>query len=132
MEADLARFYGIDYRDRWHPDRRHRLTLRRICVLVWRYPPPEGAVMRLANDNRAPWQLINHQLDDVRLTILATTEGVKASALKPHPERDAIGRRAREAARARRDADPERHRRRLAAQARARERRRAIAAGEIT
>ena len=47
MEADLLRWYGVDYRDRWtfDADGRRRLTLRRIWTLL-EHSPPESAVRR--------------------------------------------------------------------------------------
>lgn len=50
MEADLSRYYGIDYRDRWRQDEigRPRLTLRMIAVRV-RHLPPDSAVVVAIN-----------------------------------------------------------------------------------
>jgi hypothetical protein len=126
VEADLQRFYGIDYRDRWLPDRRRRLTLRRIAVLVLRHPPLDGAVARVLNDDRVPWRLEHHLLDDIRLVIEAVNTDPKKHKPKPAPDRPDG-----KAAKPRRDS-PERRRKLAAARLRARERRRAKAAGELT
>ncbi len=86
MEADLQRFYGIDYRDRWHADPRQRLTLRRLCVLILRNPPPEGWVARRLLGGSV-WTLTNHQLDDLRLTLEALLTDSKKHKPKPDPNR---------------------------------------------
>lgn len=115
MEADLQRFYGLDYRDRWRGD----LTLRRISVLL-RHLPPDSAVARIELRNAPAWQLEHVLLADIWQAV--------ARSRKPHPL----------LARARQQTD--RHHRpnaeRLADLAAARReaeaRRAAIAAGEIT
>lgn len=120
MEADLQRFYGLDVRDRWHPDPTRRLTLRRLVVLVWRFPPAEGAVVAVST-GRAHWSMEAHLLDDLRRTVEAVN-GVKSP--KPHPLRDT--------SRSTKRLTPERAKRLRAARQRARARRTAIERGEIT
>lgn len=83
MEADLQRFYNIDYRDRW----RGALTLRRIFALV-RNLPPEAAVRGIERNGEAYWSLEAHLLDDLRRNIVGLLGGKNAGdALKPHPNR---------------------------------------------
>lgn len=122
MEADLARYYQIDYRDRWRRDEhgRPRLTLRRLLVLIWRYPPVDGAVVRVTTGAR-PWTRAEHLLDELRVAVLRAAGAKKA---KPHPDR--------RAAVVRRGDSPDRRRERQAALARARKRRERIQRGEIT
>lgn len=43
VEADLQRYYQIDYRDRWRAD----LTLRRLHVLVTHLPPESSTAVAL-------------------------------------------------------------------------------------
>lgn len=110
MEADLARFYGIDYRDRWRADEhsRPRLTLRMIAVRI-RHIPLESAIARLENDGNAPWTRVEQLLDELRRH-LAVLAGVK----KPKPD---PGRRVGEVRHS-----PKRQRNLAAARARKRER----------
>lgn len=121
MEADLARFYSIDYRDRWRrsPSGRPELTLRRLAVLV-RHLPPESSVAFIARDKEMHWSVEAQLLDDLRMV----WTGTKDKPAKPHPKRPTPGRARRK--------DPARARKLADAKRRARERRRAIAAGEIT
>jgi hypothetical protein len=125
VEADLQRFYGVDYRDRWHPDRRYRLTLRRIYVLVAKYPPLDGNVARILNDGQTPWRLEHHLLDDIRIVIEAVMTD------KKHTPKPAANRPTGRAAERRRRDSPERRRKLTDARRRARERARAKAAGEL-
>lgn len=120
VEADLQRFYGIDYRDRWRLDDagRRRLTLRRIWVLV-KHLPPESAVMTALRDGAAHWTVEAHLLDELRMTLT----GSEKEPAKPHPERPQPGRAARRN-------DPERQRKLAAARKRARDRRRRLAEQE--
>jgi len=114
-EADLQRFYGIDYRDRW----RGTLTLRRLAVLI-RHLPPESATAR-ALAGGPVWTLTEHLLDDVRRQV-----AVLAGAKEPdaYPGRFTVLPSPRDTlARNRALADARR---------RARARRDRIAAGEIT
>jgi hypothetical protein len=78
VEADLARWYHVDYRDRWRFDEqgRRRLTLRRICVLV-RHLPAESALAVIARDGQPAWEL--------RDVLLATIWQAAAHSQKPHP-----------------------------------------------
>lgn len=121
MEADLQRFYGVDYRDRWRDDEhgRPRLTLRRLAVLVT-HLPPDSAVGRHERDGKAHWSLEAHLLDDVRTTFAAAWSE-KGHTPKPHPERPLAGRKPA--------ADPGRV---AEIKRRARRRRERIACGEIT
>lgn len=112
MEADLQRFYGIDYRDRWRGD----LTLRRLLTLI-RYLPGDSAVSRSTGHNH--WSTEAHLLDELRMTLV----GTKKKPAKPHPQRP---RRTKKAP------DAKRRRQLEAGQHRAAARRRAIEAGEIT
>lgn len=125
MEADLQRFYGIDYRDRWHPDRRRRLTLRRICVLTLRHPPLDGNVARVINGGHTPWQLEHHLLDDIRLVVEAVMTD------KKHKPKPAEGRPTTATVRQAHRDSPERARKLADARRRSRERRRAREAGEL-
>lgn len=106
MEADLQRFYGIDYRDRWRGD----LTLRRIFVLV-KHLPPESAVGYVARDGKPHWSLEAILLDTLRMALT----GTKERPAKPHPLRPTGP--------SRRQDSPERRRKLAAARRRARERR---------
>lgn len=127
VEADLQRFFGLDYRDRWRLDERGRprLTLRRIAVLLLRHPPLEGAVAWLINDQRTPWRREHHQLDDLRLLIWSVF-AEKGAKPPIDPDRPTGQRKGRDRN------DPERLRKLADARRRAAERRRLIAAGEIT
>jgi hypothetical protein len=110
VEADLARWYNIDYRDRWRGD----LTLRRLLVLI-RYLPDESALSTLMR--KAPaWSVEAHLLDELRIAI----QGRKG---KPHPARPR-GQRRR--------LTPERLKKIAESRRRAAARRRAIESGEIT
>lgn len=71
MEADLQRFYGIDYRDRW----RGGLTLRRLKVLLSNLP--RESVLR------GGWSMADHLIDDLRMVLTST----KAQKAKPHADR---------------------------------------------
>lgn len=48
MEADLQRYYRIDYRDRWRGD----LTLRRLMVLISHLPPESSTAVALGGGFR--------------------------------------------------------------------------------
>jgi hypothetical protein len=88
VEADLARFYGLDYRDRWrwdeHGDR--RLTLRQIFVRV-RHLPVDSAVLALEHGHEPVWRLEHVLLADVWQQV--------AHSKKPHPMLVAEQRRSR-------------------------------------
>jgi hypothetical protein len=120
VEADLQRFYGIDYRDRWRFDENgaRRLTLRRIFVLV-QHLPPESAIADLARDGKPHWSIEAQLLDDLRVSLT----GSKDRPSRPHPARPKPSTQPRET--------PERRRKLAAARRRARERRRLIDAGLI-
>lgn len=122
MEADLQRFYAVDYRDRWRGD----LTLRRLWVLI-RHLPPESAVAALRRDGKPHWGPEAHLLDGVRMAVesLRNTMAGKNRTVKPHPMRP------RPTAKPRHHT-PQRRRQLAAARRRAQARRRAIGAGEIT
>lgn len=116
MEADLARFYGIDYRDRWQ--RPGSLTLRRLRALL-AYLPPDSAVAQLERGGSPHWSLEAHLLDDLRIVLTSTTKDpAKPHALRPRGKKAAP--------------DPARARSLAAARARAAERRRAKESGELT
>ena len=111
VEADLARFYQIDYRDRWRfdADGRRRLTLRRIGVLVRHLPVDSSTAMATGSPG---WTLTERLLADV----------FHATAGEPHPGLPESAT----------QVDPSRAKAIRAAKARAAERKRAIEAGEIT
>ncbi|QDQ97984.1 hypothetical protein [Tomitella fengzijianii] len=108
MEADLHRYYGIDYRDRWRRDTRGRrnLTLRMIWVRV-RHLPRESATQIHLNGGQIAWGWTEYLLAD----LWALT------ARKRHPHRPTPP------ARKQRDAAIDRERQRRAARKRARTRR---------
>lgn len=114
MEADLARWYHIDYRDRWRGD----LTLRRLYVLL-RHLPAESAVMAVMRAGRSHWSIEAQLLDDLRISLT----GSKERPSKPHPQRP------RPQAKT---SSPERERKVQDARRRARDRRRLIDAGVLT
>lgn len=120
MEADLIRFYGVDYRDRWrYSGGIRRLTLRRLWVLV-RFLPEESAVARIGRNGAAVWSVEAHLLDDIRMALT----GTKKKPAKPHSERpQPLKHKAASGKRRRALAD---------GRERQRERQRAIDAGEIT
>lgn len=115
MEADLQRFYQVDYRDRWRGD----LTLRRLLVLVT-HLPPESATAGLMRDGKPMWTGEMHLLDDLRMAMTTSTKHKS----KPHPQRP-------KATAKRRKDSPERRRKLTAARKRAADRREKIASGEI-
>lgn len=87
VEADLQRFYGVDYRDRWKVvDGRRVLTLRRIGVLL-RHLPPESALAAVGRKGKPHWTIEAHLLDDLRLA----TTGSKDKPSKPNPSRPKPG-----------------------------------------
>lgn len=108
MEADLQRFYGIDYRDRW----RGSLPLRRIWVLI-KHLPRESAIADLQRDGQLDWSIEAHLLDDIRITL---ADGKS----KPHPQRPKPSPK-------KRDESPERRRKFADARRRARARRTRLA-----
>lgn len=116
VEADLSRFYHIDYRDRWRFDDEGRrlLTLRMIAVRV-KHLPRDSAVGRVLKIDPG-WSVTDYLLADV----YGVLRGRK------HPARPAAPKKAPKAV--------TRERRRLvaAARRRARERAAAIARGDIT
>jgi hypothetical protein len=117
VEADLARYYGIDIRDRFGGT----LTLRRLAVLL-RYLPHDAALYRLDPDLQfVSWTRTDHLLDDIRrqLAAFAGDKDPKPSAGR-FPGLGSM------------PVSPERQKRLQAARRRARERRRRVAAGEIT
>lgn len=83
VEADLQRFYGIDYRDRWrYHDGRRVLTLRRLGVLI-RHLPAESAVALIHRDHEPYWSVEAHLLDELRISLT----GSQRKPSKPHPQR---------------------------------------------
>lgn len=123
MEADLARYYQRDYRDRWRKDERGRslLTLRQIDVLI-RHLPMDSAVVR-TYEGWTHWRLEHALLDDIRMTVQASIPAKKAPKIQPHPDRPKA---------MRPPPTPAQVRVRNAAKGRAAERRRKIVSGEIT
>ena len=64
VEADLQRFHGVDYRDRFLPGGgRSRLTVRRLLLLV-DLLPAESA-FHSAREDRAPWSITGSAVMDV-------------------------------------------------------------------
>ena len=117
MEADLARWYHIDYGDRW----RGRLSLRRLRVLVW-HLPAESALHAKLRDSAQVWGVAEHLLDDIRMSVQALTSKKRP---KPHPQRPRPGARLRKT-------DPARERKLAQARARARARRNALEKGPVS
>ncbi len=113
LEADLQEFYGVDYRDRWVAGP-HRLTLRRLFVLVSQLPGRS----RLAQLEQMFWSTEAQLIDDVRMALT----GSKEHPPKPHPQRPTGKKRQMRH-------DPARM---ADARRRSRERERQIAEGEIT
>lgn len=105
MEADLQRFYRIDYRDRWRGD----LTLRRIWVLIHHLPGDSASARALGGPGLDTTHVL---LADVFAALVG----------KPHPLRNVTP-----AA-----PSPARVARLRDARRRAAERQRAIDSGEIT
>lgn len=112
MEADLQRFYNIDYRDRW----RGTLTLRRINVFITHLPPDSAVVSVVFREGAPYWSLEAHLLDNVRMALT----GSEKQPSQPHPGRPF-------ATAASNKGGPERKRKIAAARGRARERRRQLA-----
>lgn len=121
IEADLQRFYRVDYRDRWRSDERGlpRLTLRRIRVLV-KHLPADAACVEVLNDGKQVWSRTDQLLDEIRRR-LDRLGGVKRPKADPSRPR-----------RTRKAPTPQRRRRFADARARARQRRRDIERGAIT
>lgn len=119
MEADLQRFYRVDYRDRWRRDAdgRRLLTSRRIGVLL-RHLPPESSTAHIHRDMEPYWSVEAHLLDELRMAWV----GTKQHPPKPHPQRPTGTNRT----------DPDRARKVAASQRRAAARQARIDAGEIT
>lgn len=117
MEADLARYYQTDIRDRWRTDEhgRPRLTLRMIAVRI-RHLPPDSATATALNDGEQVW---------ARRDVL-TADLYNALTGKEHPLL-ADARRSAE-----KKPDSAWSRAIAAAKARINERKRKIEAGEIT
>lgn len=121
MEADLARFYGADYRDRWRVDADGcvKLTLRMILVRV-QHLPLDAVSVRLLNDNKVPWSRTEHLLDELRRRLDAL-----GGDKRPKPDPDRLPPKEEP------KLDPVRVRKRNEALARLRERTRLIETGEI-
>ncbi len=115
MEADLARFYGVDVRDRWRrlPDGSRALTLRMIAVRL-EHLPPESALAGKVRGGEPHWALEH--------VLLAHNWQAVTRSKQPHPM---MARAARKAAR-RQVVTPEREGRLREARARARARRRRL------
>lgn len=82
MEADLQRFHGVDYLDRW----RGRLSLRKIGALVL-YLPPDSACKEILRELKPHWSVEAHLLDELRMALV----GSKKNPPKPHPQRPRPG-----------------------------------------
>lgn len=110
VEADLSRFYHLDYRDRWRfdPEGRRRLTLRMIAVRVRHLPLDSATAMVLGGDG---FTATDYLLMDV----------FHALAGKAHPARE-------ESAKKQRRDDPSREKKLMAARRRAHARRLALEA----
>jgi hypothetical protein len=111
VEADLSRYHGLDYRDRWRFDAEGRrvLTLRMISARVKHLPADSATSHALGGSG---WRVGDYLLAHL----------FQATCGEPHPalpESQIV-------------ADPAREKRRLAGVARAHERQRAIDSGEIT
>lgn len=85
VEADLQRFYQVDYRDRWRKDEHGRplLTVRRLYVLLL-HLPSTSALADLQRNGKPDWSLEAHLLDDIRMTLQHTD---KKRPPQPHPAR---------------------------------------------
>lgn len=81
MEADLQEL-GVDYRDRWR-DVDPPLTLRRICVLVFRRPRVGGCVERVRTGT-TPFTRAEHIADETRRAVHAA---VTNKVPDPWPDR---------------------------------------------
>lgn len=122
VEADLARYYHRDYRDRWRRDAHGHplLTLRQVMLYV-EHLPLEARTVHLLWGGRTPWSRQEQLLDEVRRR-LEQLGGVKRPKADPGRKLPATER----------QESPERQRTLAHARARARERRRRVEAGEIT
>ncbi len=86
IEADLARFYGVDLRDLW----RGRLTWRRLLALI-RGLPADSALARAQAGPDAAWGLTEHLLarlvDEIAwLTWLTANRDLKPGKRSRMPE----------------------------------------------
>lgn len=115
VEADLARYYSIDYRDRW----RGTLTLRQLFVRI-QHLPPDSATGTVLRGGKPHWTLEAMLLDNLRMSLT----GTKEKPAKPHPMRPRPQPHRRQT--------PERKRKLADARRRRHERQRRIDAGEIT
>lgn len=125
IEADLQRFYQVDYRDRWRRDEHGfpRLTLRRLRVLIV-HLPPESATKRAVSHGRSIW-------DDEKLALLTHIWQASAGSEKPHPWVEDALREERNEHRKAKMQDPKEKARIAEAKKRADDRRRMIESGEI-
>ena len=111
VEADLQRYYNIDYSDRWRfdSDGQRKLTLRRISVFI-RYLPPDSAIAIATGGSG--WLLSDYLLAHI----------FQATTGQPHP---ALPKQAKVE-------DPMKVKQIKSAKKRAEQRQRAIDSGEIT
>jgi hypothetical protein len=116
VEADLQRFYAVDYRDRWR--RGSGLTLRRISVLVDHLPEDSALHLRLNEGEPVP------SLTDV---LLADIWQAVTRSKRPHK----VIRNLQTRSRSLRVAAPDRQRAIARARRRAARRRALIESGEI-
>lgn len=115
VEADLQRYYGVDYRDRWRGD----LSLRRISNLL-RHLPPDSALAHIELAGTPAWNLEHVLLADIWQAV--------ARSKKQHP----MLVKARQQSERFHRPDPQRMAELASARREAEARRRAIEAGEIT
>ena len=78
VEADLLRYYQVDYLDRW----RGGLSLRRLRNLLFNLPP-DSATSTALRGGTAWWPVEAHLIDDLRIALTST----KKDTSKPHPAR---------------------------------------------
>lgn len=78
MEADLSRFHGIRYVDRWRFDSQgyRKLTLREIWVRIQQLPG-DAQIVRHFNNGRPRWDDDTYLLSDL----------IHVLSGKPHPAR---------------------------------------------
>ena len=112
VEADLSRYYHIDYRDRWRFNKRgeRKLTLRMIAVRV-AHLPHDSAISHAVLGAQAGWGVAEYLLADVWQASSGSEKGHPArpdstdsSTKEDSPERKKKVKRAKQRARARRAA----------------------------
>ncbi|MFC9768653.1 hypothetical protein [Rhodococcus jostii] len=113
MEADLRRFYGVRYSDRWRfaPDGTRLLTVREIAVLI-RDLPGDSRIVKHYNNGRTRWDDGTFLIADL---IHAMTG--KAHPARPKPPKGTDRRETPQRAKVRRQRIADRRRRQLERQA---------------